>query len=673
MAPKEVYRDNKEVVNTAEFQERKQLQKLREICSSQFIPSQYQRTLFENFFPSELSIELFDSRSVEFSDETKLSNKGRKIRRTLMKYLGYKPRSKAASAENLSSDDVPEFDVFFRNSTNTFLYDLNHLPIFERLQNVAQLDPRYTPHRSQRRIEIDPQFLSRADHTKHLAKLVTYSIFRLALRQPKEFIEKVKQDLLQYSLKSNNAFIPHEEELFHLSKKERRKITKLLQAHGIKKSDPIHTAISTAFGYSKYLITFAYLHDIATPALGDIFMKTKDKNGSSAAIYSEDEILQQDISLYLDDNFGYYTGLPYLAAKHRLNKDLLEIMVKQLASEGDKGLGGMLMKYKRKYKTDEYPESDLNGEASYDLDQESGTITNAKKWINSLVENGCRYFDPNKPLPIGSFEERLRFFTFLHITGKTKDETKTILDELGIDIERMYIAIEEFTAGQNTALRKYETAEHFDYELVISRPADAKKALTMLSVNYLFFYRASYRAAIESLIQTAISTGLQESIFSKDLFINRGDYDALNQLQMRFPIIPFFLRLIDQGAILTNEEFKEFSSGGAYLWQKVTLGGVLPQKKGTLVADENKFIVVIDSILNRHRLNHHMEKPFSLPKRLKKIKDFIEQSAFYFVIPLTIEQTSDLSSLLGDDRLSEDSRTAMQKVLLSWKYTNSSY
>lgn len=649
------------------------LNRLRELCPAEHIPSVYVRTIVTLLFPKELRVEGFDPESVDFSQETKLTHEGQKLRRSLMWMQGYKERRKAQrKAARGNSEDISEFQVFFRGRKGTLLDDLNHLPIFEGLNRISQVNPLDTPSTRSDRNKND-RFHSRADHSKHLAKIMSYSLFRLAINDPAMFLEKVKEDLTMYSRLYKEKSYSNPDFQLSLSKKEKKKIKKFLKRQGFDLVSNTAEAVTMAYAYSKYLVIYAYLHDAETKGLGDTAAKARVKQGSEnqkSIDYSEDEELKKNIGRYLQTQLGDRTGLQKLARNHNLNKELLQVMVEELASEGGTSLGAMLMKYKRKYKEegDSHP---LYGQASYDLDQESGTITNTIKWLNRILPKGCRYFDSDDPPPIGSFEERLRFFLYIHLTDKTREEAKAILKQADISERQMYIAIEEFTSGANTALLKVqwntETSVREQFELVITRVADAKKMEQMLSICYLFFYRSSYRAAVESAVQTALMTGLYYNVFTTDI-LSKDDNLVLHELEKKMPLVPFLLNLMDQGSIMTLEEYEGVRKSKTLLVHKADMKGTIPWKPGTLVRTESGQISPYILILERNRNGDNLPKPTSLPIRLRQVEELTERDDLLFVIELTLQQKNQLHQILRDPNLEDNAITAMNAALSYWGY-----
>lgn len=647
--------------------------KLRELCPAEDIPSEYVRSIVTLLFPEELRVEGFDPKSVDFSSETKLTREGQKLRRSLMWMQGYKERRKAQKkAKTGNSEDIPEFQVFFRGKQGTLVDDLNHLPIFEGLNRISQVNPLDTPSTRNDRYTND-RFHSRADHSKHLAKIMSYSLFRLAINDPATFLEKVKEDLTMYTRLYHEDTGLNPDFQLSLSEKEKKKIKKFLKRQGFDSDSKTAEAVTMAYAYSKYLVIYAYLHDAETKGLGDTAAKARAKKGSENQVsidYSEDEELKKNIGRYLHTQQGDRTGLQKLVTNHKLNKELLQVMVEELASEGGTSLGALLMKYKRKYKNEERNHP-FYRQASYDLDQESGTITNTIKWLNRILPKGCRYFEPDDPPPIGSFEERLRFFLYIHLTDKTREEAKEILEKAGISESQMYIAIEEFTSGANTALLKVQsntdTSEREQFELVITRVADAKKMEQMLSICYLFFYRSSYRAAVESAVQTALMTGIYYKVFTTDI-LSKDDNLVLHELEKKMPLVPFLLNLMDQGSIMTQEEYEEVRKSKTLLVHKADMKGTIPWKPGTLVKTEKDEVKLYIPILERNRNGDDLPKATSLPKRLRQVEQLTERDDLLFVIELTPEQKNYLNELLEDRFFQDNARTAMKKALSYWGY-----
>lgn len=657
-------------------------QKLRLLSDQNQLPP-YFRMLFTNLFPDRLAPKPFNIESVTPTRSTELSPQEKEVRRILEEHMGFVThKRKAERGEKPGPEDVWALGVAFTNNTRCITTLLNNLPGFRRLGLIGQTDPRLRSVEDHR--PTDPRLtISRADHSKDLALMISRTNFTMAMKTPGLYIERVQTDLARYGKlyahahNLNSYTIP-----LRIHPDSRQAVQMALSAAAPSpdegNTDPVLKirALEYAIEYTKYQIIGAYLHDLKTPAWGDIFMKAKPEiPGQKSIVYSEDDALFALIDrMILQER----SGLPHVIHRFSLNPVLLSTMIKSLASEGDPCLPGELMKAKRKYSDRVltlFPHlSTIHRHASYDHDQRSGTKTNAENVISQYLPGGFIHMHRTHAgkEPVGSFEERARLLLFSIMAGATKADLTNACTQLGIDPNRLFMAAEEIDFGPNLELRPvnipYDNPDTRETELrrevmpVATRPGDVKKAILMFNILSMAEYQSPSRAAGESLLQDLITSTLwgensqDQRHITEDDFIHGTDASLADKLDAVAPVIPWIMEtFMDKGVIMTEEELEKLAHAKGNLFQNYLVKPCsmkhLPLwKEGTLVMTEGGSVKPYLDVIKHHRNEPETTiNTDSLPARLADVAAALRANRLFFVIALNSENLQSLGSIVSQD------------------------
>lgn len=672
-------------------------EKLRLITRSDWL-SPYHRILFHNLFPDDLTPKAFDIQAITPTESTELRPQEKEVRRVLEEQYGFvTPKRKLDRGEKPGPEDVWTLGVAFTHADSAITTLLNNLPGFRRLALIGQTDPRLRSIQDHR--TADPRLnISRADHSKDFALMVARTNFTMAMKTPELYIERVQADIKRYG-KIYAAHHPEEQyDMNFVISPETRAVVRQaitsLKDIPDSKRDSLITALEHAVEYGKYLLVAAYLHDIKTPAWGDIFMKAKAQRiGQKPISFSEDRTLETSIDQMIHQD---RSGLPHVAHRFSLSPVLLSTMIKSMAGEGDPCLPGELMKAKRKYSPDVlalFPHlSALRHHAVYDHDQRSGTKTNAENVVSKYLPGGFIQLRRTSGVeePIGSFEERARLVMHAIAVGATKKDIENACIQLNLDPKRVYIAAEEIDFGSNLELRAvdipYKNPETNEVELrrevlpVATRPGDVKKAMLMFNILSMEEYQNPQRAAGEELLQNMITSALwgesreNQSYINEDDFIYGADASLADKLETIAPAIPWVMEnLMDKGKIVTEEELREIAARAGKTLPRMLVKECrmdhLPQwKEGTLVvADANgskeevkPYLEVID---HKRSDPPGTVNPLSLPARLSDVTMALKSSRLFYVLELDDEARLELLSQIPTN---SPTGLSMRRALLTW-------
>lgn len=670
--------------------------KLRVITRPEWLP-QYHRLLFGNLFPEDVDVKPFDVEAITATQSTELSPQEKEARRIFEEHFGFiTPKRKTDRGEKPGPEDVWALGVAFTNEARSITTLLNNLPGFRRLALIGQTDPRLRSVEDHR--PTDPRLtISRADHSKDLALMVARTNFTMAMKTPELYVERVKADLKRYE--KIHALLHGTEDgtiEFRIHSDSKHAVERALAA--VKdmpeaRRGTLREALEYAVEYGKYQLVAAYLHDVRTPAWGDIFMKAKaDRVGQKSVTYSEDATLGERIAQTMHQD---RSGLPHVTHRFSLDPTLLATIIQSMASEGDPCLPGELMKAKRKY-PDEimslFPHlSALRRHPVYDHDQRSGTKTNAENVVRKYLPGGfvqMRRTSDTQP-PIGSFEERARLLMHVIAAGATKEDVTSACIQLGLDPKRVYIAAEEIDFGPNLELRAVDIPYHNpdtdrdelrrEVLPVATRPGDVKKAMLMFNILTMEEYLGPQRAAGEELLQNMITSALWgeavegQRFITDDDFIHGTDASLADKLDSVAPAIPWVLEnLMEKGKIITEEELHALAAS-----QGNTLNGVLmkecrmdrlPQwKEGTLVladpVDGKEQIKPYIDVIQRKKGEEGGTHPLSFPARLSDVAVALSSNRLFYLIDLDPARRKELEEIISPNT---PTWRSMRRALLTW-------
>lgn len=671
--------------------------RLRLITDGEWL-SPYHRILFRNLFPDNLKPKTFDLQAITPTESTELSQQEKEVRRVLEEHFGFiTPKRKLDRGEKPGPEDVWTLGVAFTNADNAITTLLNNLPGFRRLALIGQTDPRLRSVEDHR--TADPRLnISRADHSKDLALSVARTNFTMAMKTPELYVERVQADIKRYekiyAIKhGENGYDMH----FAISPDTRavvRRAVASLKDLPDGKREPVVAALEHAVEYGKYQLVAAYLHDLKTPAWGDIFMKAKaSRIGQKPVTYSEDKALRMSIEQMMHQD---RSGLPHVAHRFSLNPVLLATMIESMAGEGDPCLPGELMKAKRKYPPevmDLFPHLwALHNHAVYDHDQRSGTKTNAENVVSKYLPGGFIQLRRSSGIeaPIGSFEERARLIMHAIGVGATKKDIENACIQLNLDPKRIYIAAEEIDFGSNLELRAmnipYKNPSTNETELrrevlpVATRPGDVKKAILMFNILSMEDYLSPHRAAGEELLQNMITSALwgetkeHQAFIHEDDFIYGTDASLADKLETVAPIIPWVMEhLMEKGRIMTEAELREIAGPAGNKLPNMLVKEChmdhLPQwKEGTLVITEspgspNEVKPYLEVIDHKRSDPPGTINPLSLPARLSDVTIALKSSRLFYVLDIDDDTCRELLSQIPTD---SPTWLSMRRALLTW-------
>jgi hypothetical protein len=619
--------------------------------------SEYNLHIFSRMFPDALEARDFDNSSVIHVDETHPSDEQKTEWRILLRGFGF---MSARKKDTFGTEDVPYLRVAFADDNGTITWWLNRLPAVSRLKSVSQTEQGFLPFSSMVHHDLR-QNISRNDHTKHMAFEVMQTYFRLALMQPEMFIERVYTDFERYARQAS----PGEPELASMVRAWDRGDT------------AGERALSIAREYGQYVVTAAYLHDVATPGLGDLIMNVRHPDTPERRFsYGEDRVLEQSIGWMAERDF---TGLPQLLTHFSMDRRLLVTMVRSLASEGDTCLPGYLFKDKRKYPAEyEGIVPFTFGEAAYDEDQGSGTTTNAQYLAEELFPGGHKHLRLGETRPVGSFDERTRLLAYMLASGMTKRQLSVCLHALGIDETRVFLSHEEYSVSHNVALLDVAPAGNAagtkgEIMPVPLLPGDVKKALTLYNVLRIWYYRSPRRAAYEAFLQSVFAELMYgeygQHKLSERFFTNRTDTDILTELQNRIPVVVDMVQdLLPYATILSARELEQAEKTGEHtvLARPADMRTVVDRKSGTLVVTGEGDVRPYEEVL-KYRMDrqtgHRVPNPHSLPDRLDSVTAALSSMDLYFALCIPSALSEKLQTLL--DRTPEY-RTPLRKAVSLW-------
>lgn len=640
--------------------------RLRRLSDPSAMPGgSYPRQIFDLLFPSEIPVHPFNERALQINDRAALTQQQRNARRALLSEYGFRSLSKD---ELVSADDNPGLYVGFRGGQETLAGMLLGLDTVKRQDGTSQTDQLLSMKPPEVLKELGVQKVSRLDHAKHFALNIGRTLSRLEMRQPREFLRCVKQqDLPMYE----ELYKQWTEEKVRFdirpSGETKRIVDRIILEHLGSVDAQTRESLLVGYEYGKYLVTYAFLHDMETPGWGDVFMKTRARVAGQADVaFSEDAELA---SIAFDLPEDLY--LSRVIRDHGMNPKLLSVMVRSLALEQDQGLAGYLMKDKRKA----VPKGSVVPPfPSLDGDQESGTITNMEHMSRLYFPGGFRHQRKGQETPIGDTEERARLFMYQALTGMEKGILERAALDLGLDPQRIFFTAEEMMISPNIVLAEYGQGDDATIIPVSSEPGDVKRLSLILNVAYGGFYMSPTRAPIQLLTQDAIAFGMDNGLLSDDVFRDRGDLEVTRRLNRLAKFIPYGLERLQKEAevsILTEEDLSRL--GEDALANCLVTEAPPPQfvnrKEGTLTIDYRGQIDVAKETL-RIRLSDKVngvskENPLSTPKRLENVQEFLAHARTFYVIRLNDTQVEYFRTYLTRPQ-NEKALDVLQKTLTIW-------
>lgn len=640
-------------------------EKLRLITQSSTISREFERRWFTSLFPDSLKPATFNKESVGHPDETRLTPDEKMVRRSLLKYFGW-----ASRKDQISPKNIEGLLVRYTDEPGTLTSMLLDLDDVKRTRDIAQTEPRYM-------IQREPKHRtnSLSDHSEHVALWTARTHMRFPLNNHTLYLERIRKDLAEFELQYEKRHGIKRTFTFAPTPEVYEVVDRALEGKSIpdnKKTDPSYReALAIGVEYQKYLTIYAFLHDVESPAWKDVYMKTQARvPGQKSADFSEDDAL-----IRATDEYITYQ-LREIIKKHKLDPELLRIIIESLASENSPTLGGYLIKDKRRGLS-ERPEFDFipSGQA-YDHDQESGTMTNAEDLIAELFPGGFVHVTKHFSPPIGSFEERARLVAYMLTTGLTKEQLRGMLEKMNIDPRRVYIASEEIAVGPNVALREYKgihkdgtpATEILPVALV---PGDVKRAMTMFAILYMWRYVGERRVPMETATQDAIAFGLHDKTISPYMFLRHKDYDTARILNDSSPVLSWFHvdpEINDGVQVLSAEELlRKANDRGEIPGMLVCKVDQYPEiifpKDGTLVVDDNGDIKSYLDVIQQKRqvrlAGNTDIHPQSLRARFEAVQA-ARKGPWFYVIPLSDEKQQGLFGLLGAEN------DPMRKMFRLW-------
>jgi len=427
-------------------------ERLRLISDFSTVSLDFEHARLKAFFPEEIPCTPFKEESVGHPIETEQSEFQKSVRIALMDYLGYKSPKKKGTIEY---EDIAHLNVAFSSRHDAIVNQVNHLPAVQRTKFVAQTEPGVM---IMIQSELDSTRLEKYSlwqHENHLGYSFAMTNFRLAMQQPDLYLRRVERDMRELEFQYKERYGDKMEFPLSLSESTMKAVDDALQSvqltHAtVDDEGLLRRALYAAVEYGKYLEIYIKFHDIESPAFKDVFMQTKKRTeGQQSADFSEDRALINNIADYIQRE------LAPIIKTHRMQPELLRVLVASLASENSPTLGGYLIKDKRKGLQSRSGFETIPPGASFDHDQESGTKTNGTFLVNRFLPGGLRKKDKTTPAPIGSFDERARLLAYAVATRMNKEDLADSLRQLGIDPELIYISTEEISVAPNLVLREY--------------------------------------------------------------------------------------------------------------------------------------------------------------------------------------------------------------------------
>lgn len=634
-----------------------------------------QETVFNSLFPEQKALDkksLFSVEKISQHSEVEYTEPEKQIARSILDDFGW---AKEKDQPIRGRFDMPQLNIAYNNRDGAITTQLNSLEFMKRQDAIGMADMNLQSG------EKGVYKMTRGQHVRHMASLVFRDILRAGIKTPDELIARINEDFKRYGFDS--AIVGN---------KNTHHVQKALREAGVGVnflSDVQKHALSVGLEYAKYLVIFAYIHDERTPAWGDIIMKASGRFAGQLSItYSEDAELAAHIEkmIGLDGPLGKDTGLAGVIKEQGLNPQLLAHIVRSLAREGDSCLGGMLMKNKRKSVFEvQHPElaaqlramnaiyPKKNDEdpgklgASFDEDQTSGTIANLFDIADQILPGGFGYIPrdyevKSRPLPLGSYYERLAILAYAVATGKTKEDIRQFCKKNNIDEQRLYIARDEFHVGPNFKLQA--VAELGGEILPVGiDPGAIKRLMYAFATLTYFHYQSDQRSGLERLLQDIITSVHEQQVVhnrthvdthlgSPDesqilkTFLNTTDEGASMELTKTIPaLLHIKSNLLSRFSRVSAEELGTkvadiTSQGNFYLISQADIYPV-DTKPGTLTRDDERNVKPYQDVIRKKKLTQQ-EGFDSLPQLLASLSDKLKKGSFYHVIELSPEDVDEL-------------------------------
>lgn len=673
-------------------------ERLRLICDPELL-SPYWQGIFDRLFPNELPPAEFDPESVDRSPLTKFTPSQKNLHKQLLNSFGFESPKLIATTNPLH---VEELNIGFTEDRNALANRMNELPLIQRLGDLGQTDPQLKTTPERLRLK-----MTRLQHSQDFARSVIMTNLRLAIDDPELYSMRVKEDMQRYGILSAEYLGQRTEFSLSINSDSKNIVDKYAEIYfRRKKKQPepqvkqkIMEALYLAYEYGKYMVFYAYIHDLKTTALGDAVMKmrpgekqkglTDSKNPEKP--FSEDEELKNFFNDLLDNA---ETGFEAIARDFGLNKDLLRVMVKSLASEGDPCLPGFLMKDKHKYpdivvKNFPWLREKIQ---SFDHDQRSGTRTNIAEIASEYFPGGFKHISHEHMLPVGSFEDRLRLLAYMIATGMTKEELTQLLHKLHVNPDDIFIAAEEFDFGPNIKLQSValpdETGVYHEEILPVALDARAVERIALLfNMLTIFYYNSEERAGIEKIFQDMLGSCLygidgKIPLIGEDVFKIGTDTTVSEYLYNKARLMALAFKFFSEKTRLVMNDglpglIQEYERNDLFILAKTAdLSYLINPKSGSLALltkkHRRKGKVVKEKILGigyweditRKRSDGEEDDPLSVAVRLENTNRFLQEQEFYHFITLTRAQ---LSYMLDIIDVTRDTTQAILGALSSWQ------
>jgi len=613
------------------------------------------RIVFDSLFPANLKPEIFNTRSLAQKSEVRYTPEEKQVADECMHHFGYRSTKTGEVNEWTGVDSLR---VGFTKDKTKYINRLNDLPFVKSQAGVGQTGSEA----QQLKTKEAPFKTTRAQHSQHLANMVYRDLIRMAIKTPRLFVKRVEEDMKRLG--------------FDIGILDKKMPLAGLDKHNI--SVQKKRALAIAVEYAKYLTLYAYMHDMKTPAIGDILMKADERFGQNGSIqkpfhFSEDKALADAIGTMANDE--HIEHLHLLFHDFEMDPMLFIRITKRLASEGDTTLGAQLMKAKNKYDPDDasVPPGLIKqrNKAVFDRDQESGTIANLQYLASLYLPGGFRHTyrhsqgDISKSTipPIGSFTDRLMLLAFAAATGTDlREECK----KRGIPEELVYIAAEEFTVGPNFKLMQVPALGN-EIMPVALNPGDVKRlALAFQTLTY-FHYQSDTRSGAETLAQDLLSIlNVNENIL--ETFKGRDDYNALSLFNEKSPLLAHILKKMTPRMMrVTETELQHLIE----MYPKdilFTQAKLYPasKKEGTYVLAKNAngtgrspqpYLEVLDRKM-RGNPPKPVGNPFSLTKRFHDAEQALNRPLYHAII-MSEEEKRELEEVIRSTPLKYREQTKL--------------
>jgi hypothetical protein len=646
--------------------------KLRLITQSHTIESDFQRKIFLALFDDSLEPEPFRRESVGHPEEAELLGDEKQVWRELLRCIGWKSVRKGSK----NSKDVPELLVGFDDNPSSLISMLNDLECVKIMSGIAQTLPYSNFIEPSLRQELDIPQRTLLDHANLCALWTGRTNLRLAIKNPALYLRRIEQDMQEFS--HQYALQCGSEKQFSITPTPETidAIDRLLEGKYIPEAQntpEFRRALAIGLEYQKYLTIYAMLHDVESPGMKDVEMKTKARvTGQGSATINEDALLIENV-----DHEYIQFHLSGIIRKHKLDSDLLRTIIICLASESSPTLAGYLLKDKRKGFSKRPDCNHIPEGQSVDGDQESGTVTNAEDMVRKYLPGGFHHIGKHDVNPVGSFEERMRLMAYMAATGISQEQLRTALNEIGLNPDLVFITSEEFSIAPNIVLREYHGVHKdgtpvTDILPVALVPGDVKRFALMFNFLHMWYYVSEHRIPMELATQDAFAFIFGDDPKQERLFAHRTDQQVALTLKSISPALPWFhaepefnneARVISENELLHHYIDTEGNINNNLIIRVNEYPEIVFEKPGTLTVDDRGNILPYLQVIQQKRSlrlsGNTTIHPQSLPARLANVQK-ARKGPWYYVIPMGPEKQHELAAQL------EGENDPMRRMLHLW-------